>query len=488
MNISAQANQSVRWTSALSVWQLVIGLVQVVILADFFSPAQFGVVALLMLVIAISDVFVRVGFSDAVIANRELTSPQLSTLFWLNIIVALLVYGAILLAADFFASFIDGENTAALIRAIAFTLVVGACSVQFEALCRKRLEFRLLALLGIFRSGLALFVLWIGLVVGWSLWAYVASILASQLVYTLSLLFYARRRDWLPGAELSMAGVSGLLQFGAYRIGAAFLNNVSNRVDQFAILAFLGASPLGIYVMAHSIAMKPFQKISPILSRVSFPVFASVAEDNATLIRGYRKGVRMILFVNAPMLLGYIAVAPSLIPLYLGAQWEPAVAVSQVLAIYALLRSAASINIGLILAKGKFRWPLYWNLAMCCVLPLVVFLAAQRQASILDIAIALTVLQLGIFCLSYYLFPRALLGPFGREYLVDVVAPVGASVVMYGAVVALAPHLVSLAPTLQLVTLIASGVLVYGVVSLVLQRTNLRDALAVALPSRQPVD
>ncbi len=486
VNLAEQANQSVRWSTVLSLWLLVAGLVQVVVFARYLAPEEFGGVAAMMLVLVIADVFVRVGFSDGIIANQSLTREQLSTLYWMNVGLAVVVYGFIAVMAAPIGLLVGTTEFTGLLRAIAVVLVIGACAVQFEALARKALHFRVLSLAGIARSVVGLILLVVGLQLGWGLWAYVVSTLLAQCVMTATMLVYARRQDWLPALQFAPAGVTELVRFGAYRVGAAFLNNLSNRVDQMAILAVLGAAELGYYAMAHNIAMKPFQKIGPILSRVSFPVFARVAQNQDRLQRGYRKGVRMILFVNAPLLVGYIAVAPQLVEVFLGEDWRPMVVVSQILAIYALLRSVLNINIGLILARGHYRWPLWWNLAMCVVMPLAIYAAASFEATIVAVATALLLVQCIVFVVSYFIFSRRLLGAFGAQYMLDVAKPVCAAVLMFIAVRAL-DQVVTLPTTMmQLLALVGGGALAYALISCVVQPGAIREAWAVAVPGREP--
>ncbi|MCR9105501.1 MAG: MOP flippase family protein [Gammaproteobacteria bacterium] len=479
MSLFSKTAHSVRWTTALTTWDLLIGFAQIAILAHFFHPGEFGAIAILTLLLGVANVFVRVGFSDSVIAIRDLGDRQLSTLYWLNILCAVTAYALIWISADYLSKFVTVPSFPEQVRAISLTLIVGALAVQFEALLRKDLAFRLLAILGILRSGIGLILLIAALNKDWNIWGYVAATIGAQVTYSGLLLFQAYRKGWLPSFIVVPQEATELIRFGAYRIGAAFLNNVSNRVDQMAIAGFLGPVELGYYNMAHSIAMKPFQKIGPILSRVSFPIFASISNDIPRMLRGYRMGVRMVLFVNAPLLIGYIAVAPDLIPLYLGSNWQPTIAISQVLALYALLRTAGNINIGLILARGKYKWPLYWNAFMCALLPLTIYLASIGGTTILEIAVLLLIVQAGVLLVSYFLFPRKLLLPFGVEYLADLAKPVIVSFLMYVVVLAIGYLLPLGGSAYRLVVMVASGGLAYLGFSYLLQLQNIKAAIAV---------
>ena len=81
-----------------------------------------------------------------------------------------------------------------------------------------------------------------------------------------------------------------------------------------------------------------------------------------------------------------------------------------------LFRSAANLNAYLIIANGKYRWPLYWNACILLFVPLVIVLVAKVTQSIVAVSVAMVVIYMVLFVAAYFLFVRRLLGAFGKQF------------------------------------------------------------------------
>ena len=485
MSMMSRATDSARWTAVLSVWATLLGLAQIAVLARYLAPADFGTLAFLSILIVFCDVFIRVGFSDVIISARDMSSSQLSTLYWFNIISGVLVYGFLFLCAPLTIILIENDQAETLMRVLGLSLILGSTTVQFEALARKNLRFKVLALIGIVVSIVTLVVAVTLAVRGYGVWSLVVSAVAGQALRSVALWIYAWRSQWLPAFVFRYNEALPHLRHGLLRVGASFINNINTRSDQLAIGLFLGPVELGYYSLAYNIAMKPFQKINPILTQISFPIFAKISHDLSRVRAGYRSGMRMILSINAPLMLGYAAIAPLLIPAILGGGWEPIVTVSQVLAVYALFRSAGSLNIGIILSQGKFRWPFYWNLFLLFLIPFAIFLVSIFTSSLLYVAIVLVLIQFLLFVLGYILFVRRLLGAFGREFFADFALPVSISLAMAFSVAAIASLVEARIVYCEIAVLIAFGGTVYIAISLILQKETMLEIRKLIFPSNE---
>lgn len=476
-NLTRQAASVAKWTTFGSIAAALVSVVQISILARYLKPADFGAVALLMVILEICNVFVKIGFSDVLVVKAEATRRQLSTLYWVNIAVGAAMYGLLFLAAPWLDYQFETVRITAMARTLGLILLIGALVVQFEALMRRELMLRQLAL---FRTGSQIVGLLVAVylaVTGYGVWALVFATLASQVALNLLLWVVAARQHWLPGSWGAFSEIDEFLRFGIYRVGAALLNALNSRVDQLAVGAFLGPVALGYYNLAFNLAMQPFQRINPILTQVSFPIFAKVKDDNLKLLKGYRKGLRLLVSVNAPLLLGLAVVAPLVVPALLGPGWGPVIPVVQVLSVAVLFRSAASINIGLILAKGKFRWPFYWNLALLAIVPMTIVFVSRFTGSVVMVSWALAVVNFFIFVVGYLLFPRRLLGRFDLSFLSDVGRPVLTACLMLPVITAVIDRLAIGSQWGQIVLLAALGGLIYTGASLLIQRQHTGEIL-----------
>jgi PST family polysaccharide transporter/teichuronic acid exporter/lipopolysaccharide exporter len=477
VSLTRQATSAAKWMTVASIFTALVSVVQVSVLARYLEPADFGAVALLMVILEICNVFIRTGFSDALVVNTGATRRQLSTLYWVNVALGVAIYGLFFLSAPFLDRGFVTVDLAEMARVMGLMLLIGAFVVQFDAMMRRELLLRQLALFRIGSHVVGLVVAVYLAVEGYGAWALVFAHLGMQISMNLCLWVVAIGRHWLPGGWGSIREISELLRFGAYRVGASLLGALNSRVDQLAVGAFLGPAALGYYNLAFNLAMQPFQRINPILTQVSFPIFAKVKDDNDKLLKGYRKGLRLLVSINAPLLLGLAVTAPLVVPALLGPRWGPVVPIVQILAVGVLFRSAANINIGLILAKGKYQWPFYWNLVLLTIVPVAIVLVSQITQSLVMVSLALTGINLCLFVFGYLLFPRRLLGRFDLPFLSDFGRPVLAACLMLP-IVALAIDNVAVDSLwLQIGMMAALGGTIYAAASLLIQRQHTGEIL-----------
>jgi O-antigen/teichoic acid export membrane protein len=258
---------------------------------------------------------------------------------------------------------------------------------------------------------------------GFGIWTLIFSILLQHFVGMIFYIYYAKKYKWLPNFNFNLSSVSGMIRFGAHRIVSSVLHQIYSRADQITIGALLGPSALGIYSVAYNLSMQPFLRINPILTQISFPVFSRITSDSDRILRAYRKGLRVLIFINAPLLLGMLATASLIVPIVLGPGWGESVLILQILCIYGLLRSSGNINTGLIIAFEKYQWPTYWNLFLLFFTPLAIFVAYQIKDSLIMVTFTVLLVEFFLAIVSYFLFSRRLLGGFGMGYLNDLGKP-----------------------------------------------------------------
>lgn len=190
--------------------------------------------------------------------------------------------------------------------------------------------------------------------------------------------------------------------------------------------------------------------------------------------------LNMLTSINAPLLIGISAVAPVAVPLVLGEEWLPIVPITQVLAMYSLLRSSGNAGGSVVLAKGRADVSFYWNVMLLCFVPAVIFCAAS-WGSVLTVAWSLLALQAILVFVWYVVVVRKLLGPCFSGYIMAMGIPVLLASVM-GAVVALCGRVISLDTFLPtLLCQIGIGVVTYLGLCLIFARSAMQEQLQLLL-------
>ena len=125
-SIRQETLNSVKWTSvekfALQGMHFVMGL----IMARLLSPSDYGTVAMLGVFMAVSITFVDSGFSNALTRKLDRTEVDYSTIFYFNVIVALLFYIILFFIAPWVAAFFNSPILCDILRIQAISLIINS--------------------------------------------------------------------------------------------------------------------------------------------------------------------------------------------------------------------------------------------------------------------------------------------------------------------------------------------------------------------------
>lgn len=422
MSLKANAAAGIRWTSLSSVVATGSEMLRTVILARFLSPADFGLMAMVTLVIGFAQMYTDLGISAAIIHRQHTTREALSSLYWLNLFAGLGVCVVVLLCSPLISIFFSELRLVPLLKVVALVFVVASLGSQFEILLQKELAFGVLARTDILASVGNTVVAVVGAVYGFGVWALVWGFVTNIILRT----FLLVRAGWTrfhPLWHFDRSDVKGYINFGLFQIGERTLNYSGQRLDQILVGSVLGTQALGFYSFAINLTSQPMYRINPIVNRVAFPLFSKFQDDRERLKNGYTKLLSFLATVNAPLLIGLAVVAPLAIPLIFGAKWSKSVILLQILCFVTLFRTTGNPVGNLLLAKGRadlgFKWTSFF-----IVLSVPAVYSGGRIGGSTGIATALLILQAILLFPGYFYLVRPLVGKCGREYSSAILKPI----------------------------------------------------------------
>ncbi len=463
-DIKKQAISGVRWTTVSTIFTTVIQFVQLAILARLLTPRDFGLMAMIMIVIELSSVFSEMGLSTAIIQRSNPKRTELSTLYWLNIATGFIAFFFILVCTPIFVKYFQSPEIKELLPVVALTFTISPFGSQFMCLMQKSLQFNLITRIELGISFLKFAVTVFCAFSGLGVWSLVFGQLAGTIVQTILLVCYGWMGANRPLFHFNWSDTKGYLGFGLYRVGAMAANHLNSRIDQLVIGIVLGPVQLGYYNMAFRLALQPIQKINPIVTRVAFPVFSIVQDDISRLKKGYLKMVKLLMSVNAPVLIGLAVTAPVVVPFFVGEQWHPCIHLVQILAFYALIRSLGNAGGSLICARGHANWTFYWNLVLLIFIPATVYLAGQSGSAVY-VAGSLVGLQFILFFAHYHYFLKRILGHCLGEYIRSIGVPFSSAFLMGFIILLLSPFVSSWSFDIKLLLEFSIGALIYIMLS-----------------------
>ena len=406
---------------------------QLAILARLLVPTDFGLIAVVIALMAFLQIFADFGVSSAIIHHREISQEQLSSLYWLNVGSSIALAALTLLSAPWVSAYYAQPELQPLLALSAITLIMGAAGQQLRVIAEKNLRFDVLAKLEV-TSALTGFLFAAGIALtGGGAYALVGGAMANAAMLTVLLWIYISD-GWRPMLVFRIGEICHFLSFGAYMIGNNLLNTFSYQVDVLLGAKMLGTQSIGTYSLVKDFSIGVSRLFNPIITRVGTPVMSMAQDDEALMKNVYLQTMRMTASVNFPVYVAMGVFAPEVVDLVFGHKWIDAVPLLQVFAAWGLLRSTANPVGSLLIARGRADLSFKWNLALFFIVTPVAWFGSLWGG--VGLALSSLGLMIVLYVPNWYFLVRPLCGAGLREYSQQLLSPLFVSLI--AATVALA--------------------------------------------------
>ena len=424
LHIRQTAARGVVWSAAQKYGERAISFIVLLILARLLSPEAFGLVALASVFLSFAQIFVDQGLGDAVVQAQKIDLTLLNTAFWANVITGLLIMLVSVAASQTIANFYGDSKLITIVRLLSFSFVFSALSSVQEALLRRQMNFKSLALRSLIAtsgSGLVAVVLAVS---GAEVWSLVAKMLLYTLISVLTLWGIS---NWRPGFSFSWEAFKNLYSYGINIVGAHFVDFFSRRSDDLLIGLFLGTTILGYYSLAYSLLMIVTELLIVVPNAVVFPAFSRIRQDRLLLRTSVYEATQIISLITIPFFVSLVILAPEVVQLLYGPQWLRSVPVLQVLMLVGIVHSAFFFFGSLLKAVGKPQWR-FAMLSVTALLNVIGFALTVRWGII---AVAASYVCVGYLVAPFYLeLVRRAIDMNTRTYLKQYIPAIACTLVM----------------------------------------------------------
>lgn len=359
-----------------------IQFIVMIIMARILTPADYGLVGMLTIFIAVSQSLIDSGFSQALIRKQDRSEIDNSTVFYFNIGVGLILYLILFLSAPLIADFYNEQQLIPITRIIGLSLVFNSLAVVQRALLTIKLDFKTQAkasFVGAIISGA------IGITMaytGFGVWAIVWQQISNLITVTVLLWILS---NWEPVWAYSWKSFRELFGFGSKLLASGLLNTIFNNLYLIVIGKVFKAADLGYYTRAHQFTDFASSNITGIFQRVTYPVLCTIQDDNQRLSDVYRRLLKTSAFIIFPLMMGLAAVAKPMVISFLTEKWLFSAVLIQVLCFSQMWYPVHSINLNLLQVKG--RSDLFLKLEIIKKIILVIVLCVTLPLGLIPLCI-----------------------------------------------------------------------------------------------------
>lgn len=445
----------VRWSFVEQFGNQFLQFLTTVVLARLLSPADFGLMSMILVFTGFAALFADFGLGAALIQREQVRPEHLDSAFWVNIGAGATLAALIAATSPLIAAVYGEPALQPLTAFVALSFLFSSSAIVQRARMAKAMDFRRLALAAVGAKlvvgslGIALALRGLGV---WSL--AIASVTGSA--FTAALLWYWS--DWRPRRRLDRGALLELWGFSSHYFGFQAVNYWLRNADNFLVGKYLGTPALGLYTRAYALLLMPVHFGSS-LSRVMFPALSTIQTNPARVGRVYLRMCQVTAFVTAPLMFGLFAVAEPFVLVVFGARWAPMVEVLRILCLVGFLQSVGTLVGNLFLSTGRSDL-MFWVGCVTGVLGVVAMVLGLRHG-ITGVATYYAAVSLLAFLPQQHLALR-LVGLSVSDLLAKLWRPTSAAAGMGGLVFLLGQQLPSAWPlSLRLALQVSSGALLY---------------------------
>lgn len=341
---------NILWSTLDKVGQQVIYLSVYVLLARLLTPADYGLMGVLAIFIALSNVFIDSGMNNALIHKKHTTQQDYCSVFYFNLGAGILIYLILFFCAPLIADFFKQPELVGLSRCVFLAIIVNALGIVQSSQLNKKLNFRASAQINIFSLLISSTgALWMAFH-GYGVWALAAQTLGLSVGRVFLIICFNR---WYPKHGFKFAPIRELLPFSSKILGAGILNSIFANIYPVIIGRLFPIAEVGFYTQANKLQDIPSGLVTNVFHSIAFPTLSAVNEDEERMVRIFRRSVQTIAMVIFPVMMGLSVIGKHLIPVLMSDKWADSIPLFEILCYAGIAAPFTPLFNSFILAKSR---------------------------------------------------------------------------------------------------------------------------------------
>lgn len=405
MTLRNKTYSAVRWTATTAVIRACLQLAQIVVLARLLEPADFGLMAIVAVVIGFVSLTADAGINSAYLQRQNVSAEDRSSLYWLNVLIGGALSLLLALASPLLAMLFGDPRLTPLIMLASGIFFVTSLGQQLRITAEKELEFRPVAFVELSATSLGFAVALLSAFSGLGVYSLVLAALTTAAAGSAFSWFFLAN-GWRPLLRLRIKEIRSYLGFGGTLVANNLVNEFNRSMDLLLGGRLLTATALGLYSLPRQLVFQIQGLVNPIITRISFPLIAKIQNDIPRVRSAYLQSLNMVASTNAPVYLGIAFFAPEVVALLFGEKWQDTAAILQILAVWGGIRTLGNPVGALLLGLGRADLSLKWNLALLLIVPPALW--AGSHYGLIGIAWTLLAMLCVLFVPGWYFLVRPL--------------------------------------------------------------------------------
>lgn len=309
-------------TIAATLGTRVMGIASIAVLGRLLDPHDFGVMAIALIFVGLSEAIMSRQFDLACIRTQDINDSHYNTNFTLSAIWGLFAGAVLYILATPIAVMMHAPDTADVLRLLAVVPVLdGMRNPHFVGFERNLNFIPDIGTNFAAKAAQTAAVILLALIWG-NYWAMAWALIIFTATRT-GLTHILRPTSIRP----TLIHWREFVAFGGWLSGTGIMRFVMARTDTAMISAKLGTATVGLYNLGFELTQMATNYLAVPLMRIIYPGLSSMSKDRARLRAAYYKAQSVLLAILLPIGVGIALVAHEAVLIFVGAKWLGAVPV-----------------------------------------------------------------------------------------------------------------------------------------------------------------
>lgn len=324
-------------------------IVQVVI-ARILEPNDYGLVAMMMVFIAVANVFIQNGFNMAIVQKKEADTIDFSTALIINLTIGVVLYIVLLVFTPTISTFYNQPDISVCMPVMSLLLIVGSINAIQIAIANRKMQFKSLFKCNVIASFSSGIIGVLAALLGFGVWALIIQQLLNSVVLSIMLYF---QQHWIPSWSYDKTRAGELFSFGWKLLAAGLINELYNELNSLVIGKRYTSSDLAFYTKGSQFPKYVTTGVDTSISSVMFSAFSKNQNDRKALHDQIKKSVVVNSYIVIPLLTYLAIVSFPITQLLLTDKWLPMVPFMQICCLTFALHPLATTQTQAIAAVGR---------------------------------------------------------------------------------------------------------------------------------------
>ncbi len=327
-------------------------IIVTIVLARLLEPADFGLIAIVMVIVSLAAIFSDVGLGGALIQRKRLHQVHYSSVFFFNVLAGSCLTFITFISAPWIANFYNNSQLLPIVQVVSFLFIISALHAVQTVILKKELKYELLTKVNLSAS-IASGVIGIGLALwGAGVWSLVAQLISREIFINI---FIWSKTHWIPKIAFSFKALKQLWSYGFNMFLAEMIDTLFEKADYLIIGRLFPAATLGFFHQAKQLNQFVIEYTAGSLMSVLFPVLSKIQNDLPHFKRVVIKSTGIISFITFLLLGSLYLVADELIVLLLGEKWQSSIFYFKIILLSGFAYPISALMVNVLSSRGKSK-------------------------------------------------------------------------------------------------------------------------------------